>query len=122
VVATDSDAIAVRIAKDNARKAGVAQQIHALQAEGFANGVLRRVKPDLILANILARPLHAVAPAMARALQPGGLAILSGLTCDQAPALVARYRTFGFVLEKRIILDGWATLILGRRSARILCD
>jgi ribosomal protein L11 methyltransferase len=122
VVATDTDAIAVRIAKDNARKAGVAQQIHALQAEGFAHGMLSRLKPDLILANILARPLHDLAPGMARALQPGGLAILSGLTCDQAPALAARYRTHGFVVEKRIILDGWATLILGRRSARILCD
>jgi len=122
VVATDTDPVAVRIAKDNAHKAGVAQQIHALQAEGFAHGALRRLKPDLILANILARPLHELAPGMARALQPGGLAILSGLTCDQAPALAARYRTLGFVLEKRIILDGWATLILGRRSARILCD
>jgi ribosomal protein L11 methyltransferase len=122
VVATDTDPVAVRIAKDNARKAGVAQQIHALQAEGFGHGALRRLKPDLILANILARPLHDLAPGMARALQPGGLAILSGLICDQAPALAARYRTHGFVLEKRIILDGWATLILGRRSARILCD
>jgi len=122
VVATDTDPVAVRIAKDNAHKAGVAQQIHALQAEGFAHGALRRLKPDLILANILARPLYELAPGMARTLQPGGLAILSGLTCDQAPALAARYRTLGFVLEKRIILDGWATLILGRRSARILCD
>jgi ribosomal protein L11 methyltransferase len=122
VVATDTDPVAVAIAKDNARKAGVAQQIHALQAEGFAHGALRCLKPDLILANILARPLYDLAPAMAKALQPGGLAILSGLTPDQAPALAARYRTHGFVLEKRIILDGWATLILGRRSARVLCD
>jgi len=122
VVATDTDPVAVRIAKDNARKAGVAQQIYALQAKGFAHGALRRLKPDLILANILARPLRDLAPGMARALQPGGLAVLSGLTCDQAPALAARYRTHGFVVEKRIILDGWATLILGRRSARILCD
>jgi ribosomal protein L11 methyltransferase len=59
---------------------------------------------------------------MARSLQPGGFAILSGLTWDQAPALVARYRSQGFVLEKRIILDGWATLILGRRSASVLSD
>jgi ribosomal protein L11 methyltransferase len=122
VVATDSDPVAVAIAKDNARKAGVAQQVHALQAEGFAHGALCRLKPDLIFANILARPLYDLAPAMAKALQPGGLAVLSGLTWDQAPALAARYRTHGFVLEKRNILDGWATLILGRRNARVLCD
>jgi ribosomal protein L11 methyltransferase len=122
VVATDNDPVAVAIAKDNARKAGVAQQILALEAEGFAHGALRRLRPDLILANILAGPLYDLAPAMARSLQTGGFAILSGLTWDQAPALAARYRSQGFVLEKRIILDGWTTLILGRRSASVLSD
>jgi len=122
VVATDTDPVAVAIAKGNARKAGVVQQVHVLQADGFGHGALRRLKPDLILANILAQPLYNLAPAMARSLQPGRFAILSGLTWDQAPALTARYRSQGFVLEKRIILDGWATLILGRRSASILSD
>jgi len=122
VVATDNDPVAVAIAKDNARKAGVAQQILALEAEGFAHGALRRLRPDLILANILAGPLYDLAPAMARSLQTGGFAILSGLTGDQAPALAARYRSQGFVVEKRIILDGWTTLILGRRSASVLSD
>ncbi len=122
VVATDNDPVAVATAKDNARKAGVAQQILALEAEGFAHGALRRLRPDLILANILAGPLYDLAPAMARSLQTGGFAILSGLTWDQAPALAARYRSQGFVVEKRIILDGWATLILGRRSASVLYD
>ncbi len=122
VVATDNDPVAVAIAAENARKAGVAQQVHAVRAEGFAHKALRRIRPDLILANILARPLMGLAPAMAKSLQPGGIAILSGLTAPQARAIEARYGSHGFVLEKRIILDGWATLILGRRSARILRD
>lgn len=122
VVATDNDPVAVAIAADNARKAGVAQQVHAVQAEGFAHPALRRIKPDLILANILARPLSGMAPAMAKSLLPGGIAILSGLTEAQSRAIEARYCSHGFTIEKRIILDGWATLILGRRSARLLRD
>ncbi|HUU67217.1 MAG TPA: 50S ribosomal protein L11 methyltransferase [Methyloceanibacter sp.] len=122
VVATDNDPVAVAIAADNARKAGVSQQVHAVVAEGFAHKALRRVRPDLILANILARPLFGLAPAMAKSLQPGGIAILSGLTADQARAIEARYCSHGFIPEKRIILDGWATLVLGRRSACILRD
>jgi len=122
VVATDNDPVAVAIAAENARKAGVAQQVLTLQAEGLAHKSLRRLRPDLILANILARPLYDLAPAMARTLPPGGIAVLSGLTADQAKGLEARYCGHGFVLEKRIILDGWATLVLGRRSARVLCD
>ncbi len=122
VVATDNDPVAVAIAADNARKAGVAQQVHAVVAEGFAHPALRRIRPDLILANILARPLSGLAPAMAKSLLPGGLAILSGLTAAQGRAIEARYCGLGFTLEKRIILDGWATLVLGRRSASILRD
>lgn len=122
VVATDNDPVAVKIAKDNARKAGLAQQIHALVAEGLAHPKLRRLKPDLIIANILAGPLHAMAPDMARTIEPGGYVLLSGLTADQAPGLIARYGAHGFTLEKRILLKGWATLLLGRRSASVLSD
>jgi ribosomal protein L11 methyltransferase len=122
VIATDNDPVAVRIAADNARKAGVSQQIHALVAEGLAHPTLRRIKPDLVLANILARPLYGLAPAMARTLQPGGFAVLSGLTAAQSTGIEARYGAHGFTRERRILLDGWATLVLGRRSARVLCD
>jgi ribosomal protein L11 methyltransferase len=122
VVATDNDPAAVRIARENARKAGVAQQIHAFVAEGLEHPTLQRLAPDLIVANILAGPLHKLAPAVARTLEPGGYLVLSGLTAGQAPALMARYGGLGFTLKKRIVLDGWATLILGRRSARTLSD
>ena len=122
VVATDNDPLAVAITQDNARKASVAHQVLALQAEGFAHPKLRRLRPDLILANILARPLHDLAPAMAQHLQPGGVAVLSGLTESQVRAIEARYCGHGFILEKRIILDGWAALVLGRRSASVLRD
>jgi len=122
VVASDNDPVAVAIAKDNARKAGLAQQIHVFVAEGLAHPTFRRLRPDLIVANILAGPLHDLAPSMARTLLPGGYAVLSGLTGDQAPALTARYGAHGFTLEKRILLDGWATLLLGRRSTTTLSD
>jgi ribosomal protein L11 methyltransferase len=122
VVATDNNPVAVTTARENARKANVAQQVHVLQADGFAHPALWRIKPDLIFANILARPLFDLAPEMAQRLQPGGLTVLSGLTSAHAQAILARYCGLGFVIEKRIILDDWATLVLGRRSASVLSD
>lgn len=122
VVATDNDPIAISIAEDNARKAHLTQQVHALVADGLAHPRLRRLKPDLILANILAGPLYELAPSMARTLQPGGYLVLSGLTAAQAPALEARYGVLGFTREKRILLDDWATILLGRRNASVLSD
>lgn len=121
-IATDNDPVAVRIAKENVAKAHLGQKIHVLVAEGLSHPVLRRLRPDLIVANILAGPLYELAPAMARTVRPCGYVLLSGITAAQAPATTARYGSLGFSLERQILLDGWAALLLGRRTASILFD
>lgn len=121
-IATDNDPVAVRIAKENAAKAGVAQKVHVFVANGLSHPSLRRLRPDLVVANILARPLYDLAPAMARTVEPGGYVLLSGITGAQAQATAARYGSLGFSLEKQILLDGWAVLLLGRRKASVLFD
>ena len=40
--------------------------------------------------------------------------MLSGLLPVQANAVLAAYRTLGLALERRILLDGWVTLVLRR--------
>jgi ribosomal protein L11 methyltransferase len=116
VLANDIDPIAVATARANARQNGVAGLVEAIGAAGLDHGVIRARAPfDLILANILARPLVALAPALARIAKRGGNVVLSGLTQDQARAVAGAYRMSGFVLERRIVLGNWATLILSRR-------
>jgi ribosomal protein L11 methyltransferase len=122
VVASDSDPIAVAIAAGNARHNGVKPQLTVLRAAGFLHPRLWRCKADLVLANLLERALYELAPAFARHISAGGTAILSGLTQTQARAIEARTRAHGFALEKRIILDGWATLVITCRSARAMRD
>jgi ribosomal protein L11 methyltransferase len=122
VLASDSDPLAVRIAGDNARNNGVKPFVRTLNASGFAHPSLRRMRADLVLANLLEGALHDLAPFMARRMRPGGDAILSGITQTQARGLEARYRAHGFGLKKRIILDGWTTLVITRRRGRSLRD
>jgi len=122
ILASDNDPVAVVTAADNARLNGVAPLLCMLQARGFLHPLLWRRRADLVLANLLERALHDLAPALARHVAPGGTAILSGLTHSQARAIEARTRAHGFILEKRIVLDGWATLVITRRSARIAGD
>jgi ribosomal protein L11 methyltransferase len=117
VLASDSDPLAVSIAAGNARKNGVAPFLRVIEAEGFAHPSLRRIKADLVIANLLERALHDLAPAMANHIRPGGRALLSGLTQAQARGIEARYRAHGFAVERRIILDGWATLLLAHGKA-----
>ncbi len=122
VTASDNDELAVGIAADNARKNGVGPLVSVLKARGFAHPLLNRVRADLVLANLLERTLHDLAPVFAEHVVPGGTAILSGLTQTQARGTEARYRAYGFTMKSRIVLDGWATLVITHRSARRLRD
>jgi len=116
--ASDMDPIAVAVASENTRKNGVQPSVRVVHAEGLAHPALRRAKFDLLFANILLRPLLELAPAFARALRPGGICVLSGLLEPQARQVEARFRALGFTLDSRILLDGWSTLLLRRRSLR----
>jgi ribosomal protein L11 methyltransferase len=121
-LASDNDPIAVATARDNARKNSVAPFIRVVKATGFAQDRLRSMAPDLVLANLLERALYALAPALARHIPRQGRAILSGLTNAQARGIEARFVAHGFILEKRIILEGWTTLVIVRRRDRALRD
>ena len=71
---------------------------------------------DLVLANILARPLSLMAKDLARALAPGGVAVLSGLLARQETAVLAAHRAQGLHLRRRIAIAGWHTLVLASRA------
>lgn len=114
-LAVDIDAEAVRVTRVNAWRNGVAALVRAGAGAGFAAPLLNRAgRFDLIAANILARPLVSMAPALARALTPGGEAVLSGLLTHQEAPVIAAYRAQGLRLTRRIRIDSWSTLILKR--------
>jgi ribosomal protein L11 methyltransferase len=115
VLASDNDPLAVFVARENARANQAAALVEIIQATGLDAHRFRARGPfDLILANILLGPLMRLARPMRSLLAPGGRVVLSGLLTNQAqPALVA-YRAQGLVLERRIMLEGWTTLVLRR--------
>lgn len=114
VVASDIDPIAVRTARANARDNGAAD-IVLVRAAGLDHPRIAKGAPyDLIVANILAGPLVRLAPAICRAAARGGSLVLSGILTQQAPRVIAAYRTQGAVLSERLVRGGWTTLILER--------
>ncbi len=114
VVGTDIDPVSVRIGRENAGlNAAKARFVHA---NGLAHAAVAGQAPyDLVFANILARPLVHLAGDIHDALRPGGRAILSGLLRTQERTVRAAYLSHGFVTERRIHRDAWATLVLRRR-------
>jgi len=118
-LAVDIDDRAVATARANARRNGVSDRVRTRQSDGFRDpAIARRAPYDLIVANILARPLIALAPDIARRLAPGGTVVLSGLIARQERMVLATYRPRGLALVRRIAVAGWHTLVLGRAGGR----
>lgn len=113
VLATDIDPRAARVAAENARLNEVAGLIRSIQADGWADPRITRAAPfDLVFANILARPLCAMAHQLAAHLAPGGVAILAGLLNTQVNWVMSCHRRAGLKLERRLIDGAWSILTL----------
>ena len=111
VTASDIDAEAVRVARHHARRNGLARWVRAERKTGAA---INGAGFDLVFANILARPLARMARDLARSVEPGGVAILSGLLRRQEASVLAAYRAHRLTLEFRVPIGDWVTLVLRR--------
>jgi ribosomal protein L11 methyltransferase len=119
VLATDIDRVAVIAAKSNARLNRAGPAVTLLHATGTkAPAIAARAPYDLIFANILLAPLLRLAVPLSRLAAPNGRVVLSGLLPSHTNAVLSIYRAQGLTLVKRSILEGWATLVLRRGTAR----
>ncbi|MGA8169634.1 MAG: 50S ribosomal protein L11 methyltransferase [Methylocystis sp.] len=114
VACGDIDPIAVETAGANARANGAGSLVRPVVATGLRHAALRKRRAELIFANILAKPLRLLAPAIARAAAPGAELVLSGLLASDVPGILSAYRARGFALRERRDIDSWATLTLRR--------
>ena len=113
VLATDIDVAAVRVARANARLNRIGPLVTLATAVGVTAPAIHAQAPfDLVFANILLKPLQRLAAPLTKIVAPGGRIVVSGLLTAQANAALAAYHAFH--LERRIVLDGWTSLVLTR--------
>lgn len=115
VLATDIDPIAVHVAAENVRRNGIASGIRTVTAPGFHSTAFSENGPfDLIIANILARPLIKMAPQLVANLAPGGSVILSGILASQRWKVLSAYNGAKLRHVRTIWRNGWVTIHLDR--------
>ncbi len=115
VLATDIDPIAVGVAAENVRRNGIASGIRTVTAPGFHSTAFLENGPfDLIIANILARPLIKMAPQLVANLAPGGSVVLSGILASQRWKVLAAYNGARLRHVRTIWRNGWVTIHLDR--------
>jgi ribosomal protein L11 methyltransferase len=118
VASGDIDPVSVEAALGNAALNGARPWLKPVTAVGVRHPAL--FKPaayDLIFANILAKPLRLLAPSLARVASQDAELILSGLLASDVAGVLSAYAAQGFHLKRRIMLEGWVTLLLARGGA-----
>jgi ribosomal protein L11 methyltransferase len=119
VLAADNDPDAVRVARENAAINGLAERLTIVKSSGYGAGAIRRGAPyDLIMANILARPLYRMAGSLARHLSAGGRAVLSGILTTQEQMVLHAHLQRDLVLDFRLRLGEWSVLVLRKPQAK----
>jgi ribosomal protein L11 methyltransferase len=113
VVATDIDPLALASARAHSDLDAHPVEIHFSPAAPDHWGA----RFDLAVANILEEPLRFLAPALSRALLPGGVLLLSGFTRLQVPALRLEYKNAGLTFVRHATLDVWALLMFASDHA-----
>jgi ribosomal protein L11 methyltransferase len=123
IIALDIDPIATNTAKDNIIQNDIQllddderendNGIICLTSDGFDNPIMAGHSPyDLIIANILAKPLQFLAKDITNNLKDNAILILSGLLDVQENNVLEAYKAQGWELRDRQIINEWHSLLL----------
>ncbi|WP_150525465.1 50S ribosomal protein L11 methyltransferase [Roseibium sediminis] len=119
VLATDIDPVATRTAAENAWLNGVGPLVKTFTANGMEDRKFDLYGPfDLVIANILARPLMKMARSIATRMTDRATLVLSGLRVEDGSRIIFAYGTQGFHLVRKGEKDGWLTLTFERGRAK----
>jgi ribosomal protein L11 methyltransferase len=110
VTATDIDAPAVEIAKQNVIQNGVSDRVNLYT--GTLQELGLKIKPaNLILANILAYAIIKMLPDLKAKLLPGGHIIGSGILKEYAPDVEAAMKKEGLEIVESLQEEEWVSLV-----------
>lgn len=110
VLGVDPDPIAVEATGANARRNGL---VRRLRVRG--GSVPTGEGPfDVVLANLIASLLIALAEPLRDELRPGGTLVASGIFVDREPEVVAVFESVGLTVSERSSEGDWVALVVER--------
>ncbi|MCQ8106365.1 50S ribosomal protein L11 methyltransferase [Methylomonas sp. SURF-2] len=101
----DIDPQALTATQYNADKNRVLDRISYCLPEQFSHD-----RAEIVVANILAKPLIELSAVIAALVQPGGHLILSGILNEQAQVVADAYRAQGLMVAEPVSLEDWCRL------------
>lgn len=117
ICGVDISASALDIARQNIRHNGLEGRITLVRGEDYGEPALQPFLPaDVVVCNIAADPIIAMAAGLKQALHTGGCAILSGILSWRMEEVLAMHRHLGFeLLVPPLSSEGWDALLLQKQ-------
>jgi ribosomal protein L11 methyltransferase len=106
----DIEPVAVRSARDNAERNGVAEIVRIEQGS-VGDGEPFLGAYDLVVANIIARILIELAPSLAKTVHPGGTLVLGGIIDVKEDTVRDAFDDVGLTLVRREESEDWVSLV-----------
>ena len=120
-VAVDIEEHSAHCAQENAQKNGIAAE----QYQSYCGNILTEESLaqkigdgyDVVLANIVADVIMAMAPLFWRFLRPGGHLICSGIIAERAQEVQQTLQQLGFAVQRQAGVAGWVAILLQKKEA-----
>ena len=77
-------------------------------------------KFDIVVANIISSTLLNASKEISLKISKNGYLILSGILIKQVNKVLSAYKNYNLILEKKITIDGWTTIIM-KKMAKEIC-
>ncbi|MBI2965502.1 MAG: 50S ribosomal protein L11 methyltransferase [Chloroflexi bacterium] len=113
-VCLDIDPDAVRAARHNLRRAGLARRAVVIQGT-VPHVAARPGESDVVLANISARVLMEQARSMLECVRPTGLFVGSGYLVERKAEVHETLQSAGADIRETVVLSDWVTVVASRR-------
>lgn len=110
ITAVDIDGHAVRAAQKNFRRTGISDQVSA-ESGSIPGAVTRGRSYDVAVANISARGIRLVSPAIPDLLAPDGVFVASGIIVDQHDEAVSAVSDAGLQADEIRQREDWLTIL-----------
>ena len=116
ITAVDIDDESVKVTTQNAFDNNLEQFLNVAQSDGYNSELVKQNAPyDIILSNILARPLIEMAPCLYQHLKKGGYCVLSGFVEDQVDWVINEHIKQGLTVVKKYNIDNWFAVLMEKK-------
>ncbi len=109
VLAVDNDPQAIIATIENAKRNQIREGLIKCYLPEQLPGGLAQQQADILVANILAKPLQQLAEKFAQLVKPQGQIVLSGILEEQASSLLEHYSAW-FFMDDAVVEEEWVRL------------